>query len=318
MLAAIDIPSSEITPEQEYLSRRSFLKRIGIVSSGAMVLAACSQIGITPSVTANLASPSPGNATTDELGSPLTTYDNITSYTNYYEFSSSKRLVASYSKDFVTNPWTVAIGGLVNKPKTYDLDSLRKSFPPQERIFRMRCVETWAMVIPWMGFSLSNLLKEAEPKPEAKFVRFEAFYDPKKMPGQQRTEFQWPYVEGLRLDEAMNDLAILATGIYGKDLLPQNGAPVRLVVPWKYGFKNIKAVVRIDLVAEMPTSFWMAASPTEYGFYANVNPEVSHPRWSQATEERIGLPGRRPTDLFNGYQKLVASLYQGMDLSKSF
>jgi sulfoxide reductase catalytic subunit YedY len=318
VLATIKIPSSEITPEQEYLSRRSFLKRMGIVSSGAMLLAACGNIGISPSVTPNLASPASRSTNTDELGNPLTSFDYVTGYTNYYEFSSSKQLVASYSKDFVTDPWTVAVGGLVNKPKTYDLDSLRKNFPPQERIYRMRCVETWSMVIPWMGFSLSQLLKEVEPKPEAKYVRFEAFYDPKQMPGQNRTEFQWPYVEGLRLDEAMNDLATLATGIYGKDLLPQNGAPIRLVVPWKYGFKSIKAVVHIDLVVDMPTSLWMAASPTEYGFYANVNPKVSHPRWSQATEERIGVQGRRPTELFNGYQKQVASLYQGMDLSKSF
>ena len=306
------LSSSEITPEQDYISRRSFLKKAGVFSAGAMLLAACGP--------ATSASPTPpaSKSNTDERGNPATSYENITSYCNYYEFSNSKVLVASYSKDFVTNPWNVVVGGLVNNPKTYDLDSLHKHFSLQERIYRMRCVETWSMVIPWTGFPLAQMLKEVEPKPEAKFVRFEAFYDPKQMPGQLRTEFQWPYIEGLRLDEAMNDLAMLATGIYGKDLLPQNGAPIRLVVPWKYGFKSIKAVVKIDLVSEMPKSLWMAAAPDEYGFYANVNPNVSHPRWSQATEDRIGAPGRRQTELFNGYQNQVAALYQGMDLAKSF
>jgi sulfoxide reductase catalytic subunit YedY len=210
------------------------------------------------------------------------------------------------------------VGGLVRNPKTYDMDDLRQHFPAEERIYRLRCVEAWSMVIPWLGFPLAALLQEVEPLPEAQYVRFETLYDPDQMPGQKSPWYDWPYVEGLRLDEAMNDLAILATGIYGKELLPQNGAPVRLVVPWKYGFKSIKSIVKIDLVEEMPVSLWMAAAPDEYGFYANVNPNVDHPRWSQATERRIGETGRRDTLMFNGYEDEVAYLYKDMDLREHF
>jgi sulfoxide reductase catalytic subunit YedY len=215
----------------------------------------------------------------------------------------------------VTLPWQVEVGGLVNRPKTYDLDTLRK-FEQEERIYRLRCVEAWSMVIPWIGFPLGALLKEVEPLSSAKYVRFETLYDPEQMPGQRSGSYSWPYVEGLRLDEAMHDLTLVATGLYGKELLPQNGAPVRLVVPWKYGFKSIKSIVRIDLVEEMPVSLWMAAAPNEYGFYANVNPDVDHPRWSQATERRIGESGRRETLFMNGYAEEVADLYQGMDLTR--
>ena len=253
----------------------------------------------------------------DELGDPLTEYDAIKNYTNFYEFTVDKEGVAKLAQDFQTSPWEVTVGGLVNNPKTYSLDDLRK-FEAEERIYRMRCVEAWSMVIPWVGFPLHKLLDEIEPTSEAKYVRFETLIDEEQMPGIERYPYQWPYIEGLRMDEARHDLTLLATGLYGKDLPPQNGAPVRLVVPWKYGFKSIKSVVKIDLVAEMPTSLWMAAAPNEYGFYANVNPNVDHPRWSQATERRIGEIGRRETLMFNGYEEEVAQLYEGMDLRINF
>jgi sulfoxide reductase catalytic subunit YedY len=258
------------------------------------------------------------SAAADELGDTLTPYESITNYNNFYEFSTSKEAVASLSQDFKTSPWTVEVGGLVNKPQTYDLEDLLKRFTPQERIYRLRCVEAWSMVVPWMGFSLAELLKEVEPTSQAKYVRFETLYDPEQLPGQNSGWYNWPYVEGLRLDEAMNDLAILGTGLYGKPLPPQDGAPIRLVVPWKYGFKSIKSIVKIDLVEEMPVSLWMAAAPNEYGFYANVNPAVDHPRWSQASERRIGEFGRRPTLPFNGYEEDVAYLYQDMDLRVNY
>lgn len=222
------------------------------------------------------------------------------------------------AQGFRTSPWEVEIGGLVRHPGIYDVDDLKKQFDHEERIYRLRCVEGWSMVIPWLGFPLSQLLELVEPLFTAQHVRFETIYEPEMMPGQQSVWYEWPYVEGLRLDEAMNDLTILATGLYGKNLLPQNGASIRLVVPWKYGFKSIKSIVKIELVAEQPTSLWMAASPEEYGYYANVNPKVPHPRWSQATERRIGEVSRRKTMLFNGYEAEVAYLYEGMDLTESF
>ena len=260
-----------------------------------------------------------GGQLTDELGDPANTYEQITNYNNYYEFSTDKEEVAKLAKDFPTSPWTVRgrWDGAVN-PKTYGMEDLLKTFVQEERIYRLRCVEGWSMVIPWLGFPLAELLEQAEPTGEAQYVRFEAVLDPEQMPGQNSRWYEWPYVEGLRLDEAMNDLAILATGLYGKPLPKQNGAPIRLVVPWKYGFKSIKGIVKIDLVAEQPTSLWMAAAPNEYGFYANVNPEVSHPRWSQATERRIGELGRRRTLPFNGYADEVAALYEGMDLIANY
>ena len=207
---------------------------------------------------------------------------------------------------------------MVNKPQTFGIEDILKKFPREERIYRLRCVEAWSMVIPWLGFPLKQLLDEVEPASDAKYVRFETLMDPEQMPGQRDNYFEWPYIEGLRLDEAMHDLTILSTGLYGKELLPQNGAPLRLVVPWKYGFKSIKSIVRIDLVSEMPTSLWMAAAPHEYGFYANVNPEVNHPRWSQASERRIGELSRRKTLMFNGYEEEVAQLYAGMDLRENY
>ena len=233
-------------------------------------------------------------------------------YSNFYEFTTDKQGVARLAQDFISSPWTVQVGGLVNYPKTFDIDDLLK-FEQEERIYRMRCVEAWSMVIPWVGFPLARLLEEVEPTSQAKYVRFETLYDPDQMPGQKRANYPWPYVEGLRLDEAMHNLTLMATGLYGESLLPQNGAPIRLVVPWKYGFKSIKSIVKIDLVEEMPTSLWAGIAPNEYGFWANVNPEVDHPRWSQATERRIGGSNRLETLLFNGYAEEVAHLYPDLD-----
>jgi sulfoxide reductase catalytic subunit YedY len=318
------IPSSEITPEQIYLSRREFIKGIGLLGASATFLAAC---GINPAnqLTPTQVATKDGISKTDEpiiestleTADPLTSNEAITNYNNYYEFTINKEGVARLAKDFKTSPWEIQVGGLVSNPRTFDLEDLM-NFSQQERIYRLRCVEGWSMVIPWIGFPLSELLREVEPTGNAKFVRFETIYDPMQMPGQNNRAYSWPYVEGLRLDEAMNDLTTLATGLYGNPLPPQNGAPVRLVVPWKYGFKSIKGIVKIDLVEEMPVSLWMAAAPHEYGFYANVNPEVNHPRWSQSSERRIGEFSRRPTLMFNGYEEEVAHLYAGMDLVKNY
>ncbi|MCO6450512.1 MAG: protein-methionine-sulfoxide reductase catalytic subunit MsrP [Caldilineales bacterium] len=318
------IPSSEITPKDLFLSRRKFLRGLGL-GAGALALAACGLPGseatptsapAQPAATSGGSAPS-ASANTDELGDPLTEYDAVTGFNNYYEFTTDKERVARMAADFPTSPWQVQVGGLVNNPGVFDIDDLLK-FPIAERIYRLRCVEAWSMVIPWMGFQLSELLKKVEPTSQAKYVRFESIYDPDKMPGQHSSWYEWPYVEGLRLDEAMHPLTLMATGLYGEQLPAQNGAPLRLVVPWKYGFKSIKAIVKIDLVEEQPTSLWMAAAPREYGFYANVNPDVSHPRWSQRTERRIGELGRRETLPFNGYAEQVASLYEGMDLRSNY
>ena len=313
----VEINPSEITPEHVYLSRRKFMTGIGALAASALVLSGCGpETAAPPTAPSNEPSPQAG-ADQDDLQDALTSYEAINSYNNYYEFSLDKEAVAGLARDFQASPWTVEVGGLVAKPRTFDLDDLRQ-FGEEERVYRMRCVEAWSMVIPWLGFPLAKLLQEVEPTSEAQYVRFETLYDPEQMPGQKSRTFDWPYVEGLRLDEAMHDLTILATGIYGKPLLPQTGAPVRLVVPWKYGFKSIKSIVKIDLVAEMPVSLWMAQAPNEYGFYANVNPNVPHPRWSQASERRIGETGRRKTLMFNGYEEEVAGLYAGMDLSVWF
>jgi len=317
---SVEVHPSEITPKALYLSRRDFLKAMGIVTAGSL-LAACAPRQ--PAVTATPETPAATAVTgvptaseqTDELGDPLNTYEQITNYNNYYEFSTSKEAVAPLSKNFKTSPWAVQVYGLVNNPKTYALEDLIKKFPPEERIYRLRCVEAWSMVIPWTGFPLSSLLKEVEPTSEAKYVRFETLMDPEQMPGEGSRLYPWPYQEGLRLDEALNDLTILATGLYGEPLPPQDGAPIRLVVPWKYGFKSIKSIVKIELVARQPATMWSTIAPDEYGFYANVNPDVPHPRWSQDTERRIGELGRRETLMFNGYAGQVAHLYDGMDLS---
>lgn len=311
----IKIKSSEITPEHIYRSRRKFIASAGTITAASLLLGACGSSSV---ASVEPDGPLTVSSETDELGDKLTSYEAITTYNNFYEFSTDKEEVARLSGEFRTEPWTVEVGGLVRNPQTYDIDDLRQKFTQEERIYRLRCVEAWSMVIPWLGFSLADLLKEVEPTSDAKYVRFETLYDPEQMPGQRNDWYEWPYIEGLRLDEAMHDLTILATGIYGQPLLPQNGAPVRLVVPWKYGFKSIKSIVKIDLVEEMPTSLWMAAAPNEYGFYANVNPDVSHPRWSQADERRIGELSRRPTLPFNGYAEEVAALYADMDLTRFF
>jgi sulfoxide reductase catalytic subunit YedY len=308
----VRIPSSEITPEHVFVSRRRFLKGVGLLAAGA-ALSACGTNSSTPAPMSGGETPV-DNLLADELGDPATPYEAITNYNNYYEFSVDKQAVARLASGFQTSPWTVTVGGLVNNPKTYGVEDLLETFTQEERIYRLRCVEAWSMVIPWQGFPLAKLLADVEPTSDARFVRFESIHAPEQMPGQKSPWYSWPYVEGLRLDEAMNDLAILGTGLYGKPLPPQDGAPIRLVVPWKYGFKSIKAIVKIDLVAEMPTSLWMAAAPHEYGFYANVNPTVDHPRWSQASERRIGELSRRKTLMFNGYEAEVAHLYEGMDL----
>ncbi|MBN1872810.1 MAG: protein-methionine-sulfoxide reductase catalytic subunit MsrP [Anaerolineae bacterium] len=328
----IKIKSSEITPEHVYLSRRKFLQAMGMITGHAL-LTACRGPGQSTSMpAADVVAPvtsvphetqgaqvatkaeslPTASAAADELGNALTPLEAIANYTNYYEFSVRKEAVAGLVGDFETSPWSIQVGGLVEKPRRFDLDDLRK-FESEERIYRMRCVEAWSMVIPWLGFPLAKLLKVVEPQSNAKYVRFETFYDPNQMPGTKSMSLPWPYVEGLRLDEALHDLTLLATGLYGNPLPVQNGAPARLVVPWKYGFKSIKSIVKIELVEYMPTSLWMASGPNEYGFWANVNPDVPHPRWSQATERLIGENKRRATLLFNGYAEEVAELYPDLD-----
>jgi sulfoxide reductase catalytic subunit YedY len=311
---SVPVKSSEITSYSQYLSRRDFLRTAGIVT-GSALLAACSPGA---SAATEPASETPDlPAKQDELGDPANSFQDITHYNNFYEFTTDKEGVNPLSQEFKTEPWTVEVSGLVNNPKTYDIEDLLK-FPQEERVYRLRCVEAWSMVIPWTGFPLASLLKEVEPTSDAKFVRFETVYRPKEMPGQKSLFYPWPYQEGLRLDEAMHDLTILATGLYGMPMPNPNGAPIRLVVPWKYGFKSIKSIVRIELTAEQPSTLWNSIGSNEYGFYSNVNPERPHPRWSQATERRIGEFARRPTLMFNGYAEQVASLYEGMDLIEHY
>ena len=330
----VKISPSEITPEHIFLSRRKFMVGAGSLAVGAMALSACagmpagvdSDAPITGARLDPAEAPEPldhtdpiAGATTDELGDPLNSYEQITNYNNFYEFSLDKGSVNPLSKEFSTVPWDIEVTGMVGKPQTFALEDILKKFTQEERIYRLRCVEAWSMVIPWVGFPVGELLKEVEPTAAAKFVKFTTVMRPEEMPGQRgRTVIDYPYVEGLRIDEAMNPLAIFATGMYGKPLVPANGAPFRLVVPWKYGFKSAKGIVKIELTDTMPVSTWMKAAPNEYGFYANVNPDVDHPRWSQATERRIGEGGRRDTLPFNGYGEEVAALYDGMDLRENF
>jgi sulfoxide reductase catalytic subunit YedY len=298
-----DIPTSEITDEGLYRNRREFLR----MTAGAVWLAACGR----PEARADAAVTTGGQ---DEL----TPFGDVTTYNNFYEFGTDKADPHELSGSFKARPWTVAIEGEVGKPGVYDVDELMRLFPPEEHVYRMRCVEAWSMVIPWWGFRLGDLLERVEPNGLARYVEFTTLLDPAQFPGQRRRVLDWPYVEGLRMDEAMHPLTLLSVGLYGKTLLPQNGAPIRLVVPWKYGFKGIKSIVRIRLVREQPRNTWQISAPNEYGFYANVNPEVDHPRWSQATERRIGEFRRRKTLPFNGYAEQVASLYAGVDLRKHF
>jgi sulfoxide reductase catalytic subunit YedY len=307
-----EISSSEITPEHVYLSRNHFIKAAGGIGA-ALAVASCQRWMGATKIEENQQPPS-SKALFDELGDPLTPYSSITTYNNYYEFGSDKQSPAERAKTFRTSPWEIVVDGLVRNPKTFGLEDLLRIFVQEERIYRLRCVEGWSMVIPWIGFSLAELLREVQPLSHADYVRFETVYAPGQMQMQNIKTYPWPYQEGLRIDEAMHELTILATGLYGKNMPPQNGAPIRLVVPWKFGFKSIKSIVRIELVQEKPLTFWRSIDPEEYGFFANVNPDISHSRWSQQSERRIGEISRRRTLLFNGYGEQVAHLYAGMDL----
>lgn len=318
-LQSQQVESSEITPESIYRNRRQFLKSMGFVGMSAL-LAACAPKTGEPSSNIDQTDIPQATGLFDELGDPANSYTEITNYNNYYEFTTDKQNVARLSQDYEPklengDPFSLQVGGLVNKPINFTIDEILQKFVQEERIYRLRCVEGWSMVIPWTGFPLAALLEDVEPQPNAKFVRFETVLDPEQMPGVRRGTFPWPYQEGLRLDEAMHNLTILATGLYGKPLPAQNGMPIRLVVPWKYGFKSIKTIYKIELVEEQPQTFWNMIAPNEYGFYSNVNPQVDHPRWSQKTERRIGESRRRETLMFNGYEEQVADLYAGMDLS---
>jgi sulfoxide reductase catalytic subunit YedY len=311
------IVESEVTPEAIYVRRREFLS---LGAAGALGMAGAA---LAFSCKASAKDAPPGGLTIAKRGAfateeKQTPFDDVTTYNNYYEFGTGKGDPSASAGAFKTRPWTLAIDGEVKKPQTIDIDDLIKASPLEERIYRMRCVEAWSMVIPWVGLPLADLVKRCEPTSKAKYVAFTSKLDPSQMPGQRRAVLDWPYVEGLRIDEAVNPLAILAVGLYGRPLPNQNGAPLRLVVPWKYGFKGIKAIVKMTFVEHEPPTTWHKMAPDEYGFYANVNPEVDHPRWSQAKERRIGEFLKRKTLPFNGYADQVASLYTGMDLRKSF
>jgi len=303
-----DLRYSDVTPRQVYLNRRRFLGAAP-VALGALLGSRAAQ------ATTKLANVTKSSYTVDDKVTPL---DVITHYNNFYEFGTDKEDPSRNAQNFRTSPWMVKVEGEVAKPKVLDLDALMKLAPLEERIYRHRCVEAWSIVVPWIGYPLSALLKEVEPTSKAKFVAFESYYDRKQMPQGTWAGIQFPYIEGLRLDEAMNPLALLAVGLYGETLPPQDGAPFRLVVPWKYGFKSIKSIVKLKLVEKMPPSTWNLSAPQEYGFYSNVNPEVDHPRWSQAKERRLGEFLKRNTLKFNGYGEQVASLYTGMDLRKNY
>ena len=304
-----DIKASEITEERDYWDRRRF---IGATAAAGVAAAA----GLT--LPRLLRGSGPGSAAAARDDDELTPYDDVTSYNNFYEFGTGKDDPKKRAHTLRTRPWTVAVEGEVHRPGTFDIDDLWSRFPPEERVYRLRCVEAWSMVIPWLGFPLRDLLGAVEPTSHAKFVEFTTLHDPEQMPGQRRNVLPWPYVEGLRLDEAMHPLTLMAVGLYGEELPNQNGAPIRLVVPWKYGFKSVKSVVRIRLTRTQPATTWNFVLPREYGFYANVNPEVDHPRWSQARERRIGNLFKRPTLPFNGYAEQVAGLYDGMDLARQY
>ena len=312
------IPYSEVTPKYLYCNRRKFLS--GAATIGAALLAG-------QSVAELLASPAqagPGKKLAGIKKSPLSTnelinpYDDVTHYNNFYEFGTAKDEPAEYAKNFKTSPWTVKVEGEVSKPMEFDMDTILKMAPLEERIYRLRCVEAWSVVVPWVGFSLSELIRKVEPTSKAKFVAFQSLYDPKQMPRARFAGIPFPYMEGLRMDEAMHPLALLCVGMYGEVLANQNGAPVRIIVPWKYGFKSIKSLVKIRFQEKEPPTTWSLSAPNEYGFYSNVNPGVDHPRWSQGTERRLGEFLKRKTLPFNGYADQVAQLYSGMNLKRYF
>jgi sulfoxide reductase catalytic subunit YedY len=313
-----DMKSSEITPKSLYLNRRTFLASAAAVGAAALAGGVLRELASPDDVVragTKIDGIQKSKFSTDEKITPAKDVEN---YNNYYEFSTDKYEPAGLAKNFRTRPWTVKIDGLVAKKKTLDIDSILKLAAPEERIYRHRCVEGWSIVVPWVGFSLSELIKQAEPLGKAKFVEFTTLYDPGQMPGQRGGVLEWPYVEGLRMDEAMHPLALLCFGMYGEQLPNQDGAPLRIVVPWKYGFKSAKAIVKISFTEHQPINTWNRSAPNEYGFYSNVNPNVDHPRWSQAKERRLGEFLKRPTLMFNGYGDQVASLYSGMDLKKNF
>jgi sulfoxide reductase catalytic subunit YedY len=324
-------PGEAVTPPEVYFNRRAFIKAglitASLVGTGAVYrrltgisTATAEEPALAGLVTSTGAASGypPAIAQAFRVNEAETPFQSITHYNNFYEFSTDKDGVAATVGNFSTAGWKITVDGMVAKPMVFDMDDIRAIAPPEERVYRMRCVEAWSMVIPWAGYPLSKLLERVQPLSGAKYVAFTTLFDPKMMPGQRTDVLQWPYVEGLRLDEAMHPLTLLATGLYGRELPPQDGAPVRLVIPWKYGFKGIKSIVKISLGAEQPATSWNRYAPQEYGFYANVNPQHAHPRWSQATEQRIGENGRRPTLMFNGYGEQVASLYTGMDLDRYY
>jgi sulfoxide reductase catalytic subunit YedY len=305
-----DIRYSEITPKHIYMNRRNFLAGLPAAFLGAREL-------LSPSARAMAGTKLPNvqksKYTVDEK---INSYQDVSTYNNFYEFGTDKSEPAQYAKNFKTEPWTVSVEGDCAKPRKFSLEEILSLAPLEERVYRHRCVEAWSIVVPWVGYSLSALLAKVEPTSKAKYVAFETFWDRKQMP--HAAGLQFPYVEGLRMDEAMHPLALLCTGMFGESLPPQDGAPVRMILPWKYGFKSIKSIVKIRLVGGMPNTSWNLANPPEYGFYSNVNPKVDHPRWSQASERRLGEFRKRPTLMFNGYGDQVASLYNGMDLKKNY
>jgi sulfoxide reductase catalytic subunit YedY len=300
-----EVPSSEVTPKNVYLSRRKLI-------AGGAALAVFSRLARAGT---KLSGVKRGPFSTDEK---ITPFDDVANYNNFYEFGTDKRQPAKLAKDLRTSPWSISVDGLAAKPKVFDLDAVMKLAPLEERIYRHRCVEGWSIVVPWIGFPFNALIKHVEPLSKAKYVAFQSLYDPKQMPAARWAGIPFPYVEGLRLDEAMHPLTLLSVGMYGETLPNQNGAPVRLVVPWKYGFKSIKSIVRITFTEKQPPTTWNLSAPREYGFYSNVNPEVDHPRWSQAKERRLGEFFKRKTLMFNGYGEQVAQLYAGMDLRKNY
>jgi methionine sulfoxide reductase catalytic subunit len=316
------IPEREVTPKEAYFNRRTFL-RGGAVAAGMVATGFAYRkingVDIVETKTAQLNGlvkpPNPEYMVPNETVTPFTS---ITNYNNFYEFTTNKDGVAKASEGFKTDGWMIDVGGMCNKPRMFNLDDIRKIAPPEERIYRFRCVEAWSMVIPWAGYSFSKFLEKVEPQGGAKYVAFETLLDPKRFPNQTSNVLEWPYREGYRIDEVMHPLCMLVTGLYGMELPAQDGAPVRMILPWKYGFKNIKSIVKVTLTDKPPPTTWAKFAPSEYGFYGNVNPEHDHPRWSQATEQRIGESGRRRTLPFNGYADQVASLYAGMDLHVNF
>jgi methionine sulfoxide reductase catalytic subunit len=303
-----DLRHSDVTPKEQYLNRRRFL------AAGSAVLGSLA-LPFSARATMKLNGVTKGPFGTTEKQTSL---EDITHYNNYYEFGTDKEEPAKYANTLRTSPWTIEVGGLVDKPKTFDLDAMMKMAPLEERIYRHRCVERWSIVVPWIGFPLSALLKQVEPNSKAKYVAFQTLHDTKQMPRSRYAGIPLPYVEGLRMDEAMHPLALLTFGLYGETLPNQNGAPIRMVIPWKYGFKSVKSIVKITLVEKQPPTTWNISAANEYGFYSNVNPEVEHPRWSQATERRLGELFMRKTIKFNGYGDQVAGLYTGMDLRKNY